>query len=46
MDVLVCRYAPGDSTAVATSRSSRLAAEVTVEKLHHLEERFQRIQSD
>lgn len=43
IDELLCRAAPGDSIARATSRSSRLVAEVSVAKLAALADRFRRI---
>jgi hypothetical protein len=45
MDEMTARFEPGDSIAVATSRSSRLLALVPAGNLRRLEERFQRLQS-
>jgi hypothetical protein len=43
VDELLCVVEPGDPVAVATSASSRLVAEVAVEKLRRLESQFRRI---
>jgi hypothetical protein len=45
MDEMTARFEPADSLALATSRSSRLLAEIPVHELRRLEERFQRLQS-